>query len=185
MLRRSITFLGLGASILCSCGTAKPVFHDNSDYEFPPSPPDCNLRVVGTHPGPGYEEIGIITIEGDRSYGWGSYQDANEFVEQVRPELCAAGADVVITEVNGAGVVARGIVLVRGSGAGAAVPEAEPEPAPATASECTPICSPGFECSAGTCIPLCNPACAPTDACGMDRLCHPRVEAAPPPPAAN
>lgn len=165
--------LVLGA-VLCTSGCATPVFHHNNDYEYPPRPADCHVRVVGSHPGPGYEEIGLITFEGNRS------MDGQVFIEQVRPELCAAGANVVVTEVSGDGYVARGIVLVNiYEDSDSNAPADEPAPAPTAVAECTPICSPGFACSAGTCVPQCNPACLPTEECGRDRLCHPRVEPAP------
>ena len=170
-------------------GCGKPVFHHNNDYEYPPRPANCDLRVVGAHPGPGYEEIGTITIEGSRDY---MYEDPEAFVDRVRPELCAAGANVVVTEVNGRGYVARGIAFVNiyedsdsHPSADASASPPPPPPPPTTGAECTPICSPGFACSAGTCIPQCNPACTPTEECGRDRLCHPRVEPAPPPPVAD
>jgi len=47
---------------------------------------------------------------------------------------------------------------------------AMPPPAPA-AVDCTPPCSPGYACSAGTCLALCNPACGPDQICRQDRTC--------------
>jgi len=193
----------LGAFALCSSSCTRPVFHNNSDYEYPPRAADCYLRVVGSHPGPAYDEIGIVTFDGTNPF-----QDEQEFIDPVRAELCAAGADVIFTQVSADGVVVRGVVLVNiyEDPDGDASEEAAPVPAavadcspicspgfkcsagrcvPPAAGECTPICSPGFGCSGGVCIPLCNPACASTEECGTDRLCHPRVEPAPPPPAAN
>jgi hypothetical protein len=45
-----------------------------------------------------------------------------------------------------------------------------PPPAPAV-MDCTPPCSPGYACSAGTCLALCNPACGPDQICRQDRTC--------------
>ena len=42
---------------------------------------------------------------------------------------------------------------------------------------CSPICSPGFDCRAGQCIPLCNPDCGPTRICGRQRTCEPKESA--------
>ena len=123
--------------------------------------------VVATHPGPGYVEIGQITIEGDRSFGAGSYRDPQEFANVVHDRICAAGGDTLITEVNGFGIIARGIVLRRSE---TTPPAAASVPAPADA--CEPLCSPGFLCSAGKCLPQCNPACGNGETCGNDRLCH-------------
>jgi hypothetical protein len=36
---------------------------------------------------------------------------------------------------------------------------------------CNPICSPGFACVSGACVPQCNPACTPGQKCGQDRTC--------------
>jgi hypothetical protein len=38
---------------------------------------------------------------------------------------------------------------------------------------CAPICSPGFACESGQCIPQCNPACEPTEVCNRHRTCEP------------
>lgn len=46
-------------------------------------------------------------------------------------------------------------------------------PAPAPAG-CEPICSPGYGCQAGVCVPLCNPPCGDGDVCGGDRICRRR-----------
>ena len=143
---------------------------------FPAKKPGCPLAVVATHPGPGYVEVAQITIEGDRSFGAGTYRNPQEFANVVHDRICAAGGDTLITEVNGFGVIARGIVLRRVASAAPApapVPAPVPAPAPAPASTCEPLCSPGFLCDAGTCIPQCNPRCAAGETCGNDRTCHP------------
>ena len=54
----------------------------------------------------------------------------------------------------------------------AAAPSAPP-PVVAVATECTPICSPGYACEAGVCRPLCNPACGAGQSCRADRVCVP------------
>jgi len=38
---------------------------------------------------------------------------------------------------------------------------------------CDPICSPGFACARGTCLPQCNPRCAADEICTPQRLCRP------------
>jgi len=38
---------------------------------------------------------------------------------------------------------------------------------------CAPICSPGFDCQGGRCVPLCNPACGPSEICNVHRTCEP------------
>jgi hypothetical protein len=143
-------------------GCATPVFHASGNRSYPPKPSDCPVRVLASLPGPGYEELGTISIEGDRSFGAGSYSNSEAFLYDVRPQVCAAGGDTLVTEVSGSGAIARGIVL-RQTMMGPVV----------AAGACTPICSPGFDCQIGKCIPLCNPPCAANQQCQNDRLCHP------------
>ena len=55
------------------------------------------------------------------------------------------------------------------------------EPAhPTAASVCSPICSPGFDCQAGRCVPLCNPPCETGEVCNRKRTCEPVAAAAKP-----
>src|SRR4051812_38893402 len=159
----------VGAWAVTSMACAHPVFH-SSGARYPAYPSNCRIRVLGTHPGPGYEEVGTITIEGDREGGAGNYDNGEQFVEEVRAQVCAAGADAVATEVNGSGQVARGIAFRKVPLASGPAPVATASLAADTG--CTPICSPGFDCSQHVCIPVCNPACARNEICGRDRLCH-------------
>jgi hypothetical protein len=52
--------------------------------------------------------------------------------------------------------------------------EGVPAPAPARAATvaCDPLCSPGYECRGGSCLPTCNPPCGADQACGADRTCR-------------
>ena len=146
------------------CGCAEPVLHKSGGTTFPALPRGCRLAVVATHPGPGYVEVAQITIEGDHSFGAGNYENPQRFADVVRDRVCAAGGDTLVTEVNGFGMITRGIVLRR---------TAPAAPPPVPGGSCEPLCSPGFLCQAGTCIPQCNPSCADGQTCGNDRLCHP------------
>jgi hypothetical protein len=159
-LARIVTIIVLTVSAF---GCAEPVLHKSGGTTFPARGQGCPLTVVASHPGTGYVEVGQITIEGDRSFGAGTYRDPQAFADVVHDRICAAGGDTLITEVNGFGIIARGIVLRR-------VAPAAPPPVPA--GSCEPLCSPGFRCDAGTCIPQCNPACADSETCGNDRTCH-------------
>lgn len=166
MLRR-FDALTLGKSLViaaCLSGCGRAEFHSNG-ARFPAKEEDCALRVFGALPGAGWVEIGTISIQAPRDH------DPEMFVYRVRAELCEAGADAVVTQINGDGVIARGVVL-KFVGAPAAAPAAPAATSPAAAM-CNPICSPGFDCVQGTCVPLCNPACIAGEACGRDRLCHP------------
>ena len=156
--------------VAAASGCARPVLHKSGGTAFPARPRGCALAVVATLPGPEYLELAQITIEGDRSFGAGTYHDPQEFANKVRDDVCAVGGDTLVTEVNGFGVIARGIVLRRVASPAAAA--AAPAPTPGRASTCEPLCSPGFLCTAGTCIPQCNPRCVDNETCGNDRLCH-------------
>ena len=173
---RSHMFVGIPRLVLIATAylaCAQPVLHKTATATFPAREPNCVFDVVGSHPGPGYLEVAQIAIEGDRSFGAGQYRNPQEFADVVHARVCAIGGDALVTEVNGFGIIVRGIVFHR-------VDEPQPplqgqpaEVVPA-ADACNPICSPGFSCNAGTCIPQCNPACGEAETCGNDRLCHPR-----------
>lgn len=85
-------------------------------------------------------------------------------VAQLRSEACRAGADAVIdfkestvewTMFIDATFVAKGPPV----------------------KECDPICSPGFTCQDGQCMPQCNPACQTGEICSRKRICEPNVGA--------
>lgn len=151
--------------------------HRTATTPIPPREPRCVFEVVSTHPGPGYLEVAQISVDGPGDQVAGYYHNPREFANEVREKVCAAGGDVLMTEINGFGSIIHAIVFHR---------VAAPEPPPAASSPaidpnappyaglCEPICSPGFACIQGTCIPQCNPACTGSDVCGNDRLCHAR-----------
>lgn len=91
--------------------------------------------------------------------------------EQLHSEACRAGADAVIDLKESMGAdseamfidatfVVKGVVV-----------------------QCFPICSPGFECEGGQCIPQCNPACQTGEICNRKRMCEPTTGAPPPGPS--
>jgi hypothetical protein len=87
--------------------------------------------------------------------------------EQLHSEACKAGADAVmgLKESRDADSVAMFIdatFVVKG----VVVP-------------CDPICSPGFECEGGQCIPQCNPPCEAGEICNRKRMCEPKAGAPP------
>jgi hypothetical protein len=91
--------------------------------------------------------------------------------DSMRRKACLAGADVVY-----------GIATTREGGVGylnATFARSLPGPIDGAISggpaelTCDPICSPGFVCERGTCLPQCNPSCASDEICTRQRLCAP------------
>jgi hypothetical protein len=99
-------------------------------------------------------------------------------VEQLRSEACRAGADAIVGFKESMGEVTMFIdttFVVKGL------------PAPDTSGSegaCDPICSPGFVCQGGHCIPQCNPPCQAGEICNRKRVCEPAKEN-PPGPATD
>jgi hypothetical protein len=91
--------------------------------------------------------------------------------DSIRRKACLAGADIVY-----------GIAATREGGVdylNATFARSLPSPIEAAISggpaelACDPICSPGFVCERGTCLPQCNPKCAADEICTHQRLCAP------------
>ena len=94
---------------------------------------------------------------------------------------CSAGGDTAYgfkegINPDGAGMFISATVAVRSDVVRPtpSVPSATTLPAEAPA-DCAPICSPGFACQAGRCIPQCNPACQATEFCNSQRTCDPKA----------
>lgn len=100
----------------------------------------------------------------------------NSCVEQLRSEACRAGADAVVgfkesTEEWMLHIDATFVVK------GPAAMDAQAPAAPAATGVCDPICSPGFACQSGQCIPQCNPPCQTGEVCNRKRTCEPAAAA--------
>ena len=108
-------------------------------------------------------------------------------VDQLRREACRAGADAVVgfkesMDADSVSMFIDATFVVKGTGA----PEAPAAPAAAAPAPgaCDPICSPGFACQGGTCVPQCNPPCEAGEICSRKRVCEPADQpTAPPSPA--
>jgi hypothetical protein len=102
-------------------------------------------------------------------------------VDEMRHEACMVGGDTVygfIDSQPGVNIVSATLAIRTEAAAGVPPP---PSGVPAAPS-CSPICSPGFACQDGQCIPQCNPACEANQTCTRARLCAPKTPA--PAPAA-
>jgi hypothetical protein len=92
--------------------------------------------------------------------------------DSIRGKACLVGADTVygIAETRAGGVSYLNSTFARilpgPIGRAAAGP-------PVARLACDPICSPGFACAEGRCVPQCNPMCAVDEICTPERLCAP------------
>jgi hypothetical protein len=145
----------------------------------PARPLGCAVQVVpGTPAGP------VVDLASARARCLEN--ERGDCLNELRRQACAAGGDTVygLSESVDQHItyIAATLALRDQAGSGAPAPRGD-----ATGSvACTPICSPGFDCQRGRCIPLCNPACAPSEICNMRRTCEPvppaALPAAPPVP---
>jgi hypothetical protein len=141
----------------------------------PARPEHCPVQLFPTtHPSYPSVDLASVRATCDNVVG----RDA--CIEQLRMQACAVGGDTVYGFSEGvnpaaAGTVISATVALRGE-APSAGPSSLGNAAPAgdaADAGCTPICSPGFACRAGQCIPQCNPACEPTEICNRHRTCEP------------
>ncbi|HEY4395205.1 MAG TPA: hypothetical protein VGP64_14135 [Polyangia bacterium] len=132
---------------------------------------NCQVQIVpGTPPAP------LADVASVRARcNWTLGRDA--CFDELRRQACLLGGDTVYglsESVSDGDNYIAGTVAWRG-----AVGSAEPA-AGNGSTACTPICSPGFDCQAGRCVPLCNPACGPSEICNNHRNCELAPAAAPP-----
>jgi hypothetical protein len=201
------------AAVVAALGLAACAHQDDVTYLGPPRPsrgPNCDLQVfLSTVPSYPVAEIGSTRARcSDFSGGRAGCMGL------IKKQACEAGADTVFgfsetvdnferTYMSATlGVRVAGAPAVSAPPPGPAWPPMAGAPAPRVPppgpawppmaiddGSCTPICSPGFACAAGQCVPQCNPACLPGETCTRKRICEPSgggaVAAPAPSPAAN
>jgi hypothetical protein len=135
----------------------------------PSRPEGCALDLYPTAPPPyAYTPIANVRTGCDPVR-------RNTCVDQLRAEACLAGADGIVgfkesrSEFD---MFIEATFFVKG----VAAPEV---PAAGAANACQPICSPGFACHGGQCIPQCNPPCAVGEICSRKRVCEPAEDTPP------
>ena len=140
--------------ILASCvPKLKPTYSQTSGQAYSPKPPNCNFRMQATPPDPSvFEEIGIMN-------GMSGTNDILRYQKIIAEQVCSAGGDLVVGEVNGAGYYCRGRVYkYRGP--------AQPQPGPQMYQPAPPAaptgCGNDMDCKGDrVCV---NGACATPDA---------------------
>lgn len=142
-------------TVLCGCVTSEST---RTGPVVPPRPMGCEVKVFpASDPDYPVEDLGT-------AHQW-SCANRTTCIARLMDDACKMGGDTLYKLKDGPvtthhevyGTIARRKALA-------------PAPAPTV---CNPICSPGFACQAGECVPQCNPACAAGSTCGPDRTCHP------------
>jgi hypothetical protein len=132
--------------------------------------PNCKVDVLPHPPGDDYVEVGELLLEpyaADPNQQ--QFKDPYVLAATIHDQICATGADTLVTERNAAGIIVRGAVYRR-----ATIEDVIPPAKPPTAETCEPACRSGYTCEGGTCVQhTCDPACGDNSTCGPDLLCHP------------
>jgi hypothetical protein len=89
---------------MAACSSAK--FNSNSDRRLSPKQQNCAFKISNTVPKEGYEEIGIVDISHPENI-----RSVEDFKNLVREQVCSAGGDLVVGEINGMGWYVRGTVF--------------------------------------------------------------------------
>jgi hypothetical protein len=139
----------------------------------PARPLGCAVQVV-----PGTPAAPVVNLASARARCLENERD--DCLYELRRQACAAGGDTVygLSESVDQHItyIAATLALQTQSGPGAPASQSDA----AGPAACSPICSPGFACQAGQCIPQCNPACEPTEICNRHRTCEAAPSAAAP-----
>ena len=173
-----IGVLVLALALVASCASSDVA--SNASYR-PPLPENCPVQLFPTaHPSYAAVDLASVRAVCNRALG------RTACLHKLRLQTCAAGGDTAYgfeegINPDGAGMFISATVALR-SDVPPAIPSAvtaapaaivAPPVADAADASCAPICSPGFACRAGRCIPQCNPPCEPTEICNRHRTCEP------------
>jgi hypothetical protein len=134
--------------------------------------PDCKVDVLPNPPGDDYVEVGEVFLEAQAAdLSQPQFKNPYQLAAAIHDQICAVGADTLVTERNAAGVIVRGAVYRR-----ATMEDVIPPATPPKAETCEPACRSGYTCEGGTCVQrTCDPACGDNSTCGSDLLCHPNA----------
>jgi hypothetical protein len=168
--------LVLAVVLAASC--ASPAVVAPNAPRRPARPENCPVQLFPTTR-PTYPAVDLQSVEVvcNRALGRAAC------IEKLRIKSCAVGGDTLYgfaegINPDGAGMFISASVAVRSEASPASSNAGTPAPVDdAAGAGCTPICSPGFACKAGQCIPECNPACEPAESCNRHRTCEPAAPA--------
>jgi hypothetical protein len=168
MRRSALLGFGIAAAALSGCGVAASV--------PPVSATAAKVNVVKSDPPAGAQLIG--PVEGTHGSGCGMYGRKGTFegaLATLREEAARKGANyvtlVMVTEPHSENGCFDQEFRVRGMAYKTGTPPVVQAGPAVASSTCDPPCSPGYSCSAGTCLAVCNPQCGPTQTCSQERVC--------------
>ena len=168
----------LGSALVASCASTELA---PSAPLRPPLSENCPVQLFpGTRPS--YPTVDLVSVRAVCNRALGRAACLNK----LHLLTCSAGGDTAYgfkegINPDGAGMFISATVAARAEGSPSSSSTTVAPRPDEVAAGCTPICSPGFACQAGQCIPQCNPACEPTEICNRHRTCQPAA-AAPPSP---
>jgi hypothetical protein len=95
----------LSAALFSGCGVHYG-FTRTTLVRATPRAQNCSFEFFTTRPDRAYDELGVLEYDMDMAC------NARDLYLAVRSQVCRAGGEGVITEVNGAGCYMRGTVIV-------------------------------------------------------------------------
>ena len=164
--RGVILVIGICLALLPSLSCISSELTPLSNNQRPSRPAGCPLQVFPTtQPDYPHENVASVRVQCDPVVGRPPCVDA------LKGKACDAGADTVygFQEGNSGGFMFISATLANRTNG---------QTPPAGTSGCSPICSPGFDCQTGRCIPVCNPPCEAAEICNRKRTCEPAAAAA-------
>ena len=129
----------------------------------PSRPPGCPVEIL-----PGTQVSGEYTPVASARAQCDGLSGRNACIDELRRRACVMGADVAMAFSES---VSDGTTYIAATLAVRAAP-APGLTAATPPAACNPICSPGFACQGGQCIPQCNPPCEPGEICTRKRICE-------------
>jgi hypothetical protein len=111
VLRKPL-FLSLLLASITGCTSVAYQFSHTGEKEYEPKKVDCKFRILSGLPQGKFEEIGVVNMThyGDKLGAVTTPNTPGQFDAIIRNDICNAGAELVVGEVNGLGHYVRGTV---------------------------------------------------------------------------
>ena len=109
------TFMIVAALCVLAGCAAKTQYTPTSSRAVAARPVNCAFDILSMRPARGIEELGIIDFEGGAVSKTGERagvpSSASQLREKIGAQVCGAGGEAVLTEVNGLGQYVRATVV--------------------------------------------------------------------------